>query len=321
MADYTTLIDIARLNGNDDVVGLIEDNVKYAPEAMVFPFRTIRGTSYKTVIRTALPDVAFRSANDGQTPTKSTFRDQLTQCYIFGGLCQMDVAVADADERGAEHLLAIEASGVMQRALRKLGSQVWYGTSTDSKGFPGLKAFTTVGASTLAGDPLTVDATGTTANTASSVYAVRFGDQDVQMIGGNNASFTLDPWTKQVLTAPSGSGQLLQYVATLNSWLGLSTQSENSVRRIYNLTAETGKGMTDALATKLLYTFPAGYRPDAIFCSRRSMQQWQTSRSVTLFGNGSNRPNQPITAPYFTDFEGIPIYVTDSILDTDAIGS
>ena len=41
------LLDIAKLTGNDTVVGLIEENQTVAPDVMSFPARTIRGTSYK----------------------------------------------------------------------------------------------------------------------------------------------------------------------------------------------------------------------------------------------------------------------------------
>jgi hypothetical protein len=45
----------------------------------------------------------------------------------------------------------------------------------------------------------------------------------------------------------------------------------------------------------------------------------QISRTVTLQGSGSTRPNQPLVAPVPTEYDGIPIYATDAIGDTDAI--
>jgi hypothetical protein len=70
-----------------------------------------------------------------------------------------------------------------------------------------------------------------------------------------------------------------------------------------------------------LENFPSGVMPTHIFMSRRSRSQLQQSRTVTLQGAGSSRPNQPIYSPLPTEFEGIPIVVTDSILNTDAIES
>lgn len=312
-----TMLDIAKLNGNDPVVGLIEENLKFSPEVSLFPFRTIKGTSYKTGIRTALPTTGFRAANEGQTPGKSTFKQQLIEAFIFGGQIEIDKAVTDAHEDGAAALQAIEASGVMQSAMRNLGSQVWYGVTQDSKGFPGLKAATTAGSSTSAGDPITVDATGTTASTASSVYAVCFGPQNIQLIGGNNKAWALDDFTVQQIVA-ANSGKLTAYVAGLNAWIGMQVGNENCVRRIYNLTADSGKVLTDSLLATLLGTFPVGYRPDAIFMSRRSRTQLQGTRSATSNTSGSaGRPMAPIP----TDYEGVPIHATDSILNTDTIGT
>lgn len=313
-----TMLDIAKLTGNDPTVGLIEENLKYSPEAALFPFRTIRGTSYKTGIRTGLPTTAFRLANEGQTPSKSTFVQRVIEAYIFGGQIEVDKAVADASEDGVAALQALEASGVMQSAMRALGSQCWYGLTQDAKGFPGLKAATPFGTSTLAGDPLTINAAGTTATTASSVYAVKFGPKDITLIGGNNKAWQLDEFTVQQIVA-ANSGKMMAYVAGLQSWLGMQVGHENCVRRIANITADSTKTLSDSLLAQLLASFPVGYLPDAIFMSRRSRTQLQTSRTVVLQGQGKNRPDQPVVAPIPTEYDGVPIHATDSILNTDAI--
>lgn len=312
------MLDIAKLNGNDKEVGLIEENLKYSPEVEKFPFRLIRGTSYKTGIRTGLPTTGFRGANEGQTPSKSTFRQALIEAYIFGGQIEVDKAVADASEDGAERLQAVEASGVMMSGMRGIGSQIWYGTTQDAKGFPGLKAALPKAGTTVAGDALTIDATGTTASTASSVYAVKFGPQNLQLIGGNNKAWQLDDFTVQQIVAANG-GKMTAYVSGLNAWIGLQIGNENCARRILNLTADSGKGLTDNLLAQLMATFPIGFMPDAFFMSRRSRQQLQISRTVVLQGNAKVRPDQPTVAPVPTEYEGVPIIATDSILSTDAI--
>lgn len=316
-----TLLDIAKLNGNDKVVGLIEENIKFAPEVSLFPMRTVNGTNYTTGVRTGLPTTGFRAANAGQTPSKSTFVKRLIECYIFGGNVQADVAVADAHEDGAEAFQAIEAGGVMQSALINLGKQMWYGISNDDKGFPGIKAFLTYGGTTAAGDALTVNAAGSTSSTASSVYAVKFGEKNVQLIGGRNNAFTLGDFYKQMVAGSVSGTSYEAYVAALNAWIGLQIGNENCVRRIANLTADSSHTLSDTFLAQLLATFPVGYMPDAIFMSRRSRTQLQTSRTVTLQGQGRNRPDQPVVAPIPTEYDGVPIYATDSILNTDAIES
>lgn len=313
-----TMLDVAKLTGTDKTVGLIEENLKFAPEIALFPFRTIKGTSYKTGIRTGLPTTGFRAANEGQTPSKSTFKQLLIECFIFGGQIEVDKAVADAHEDGPAALQAIEADGIMKSAMHNIGSQIWYGVTQDTKGFPGLKAATPKSTNTSAGDALSIDATGTTASTASSVYAVRFGPQNLTLIGGNNKAWQLDDFGIQQIVA-ANNGKLTAYVAGLNSWIGLQNAHENCARRILNLTADVGKGLTDSLLAQLLATFPVGMMPDALFMSRRSRSQLQASRTVTLQGQGRNRPDQPVVAPIPTEYDGVPIVASDSILNTDAI--
>ena len=313
-----TLLDIAKLNGNDQVIGLIEENISSAPELSIFPSRTIKGTTYTTGVRTGLPTVGFRDANAGVAPSKSTFKKNLVECFILSSLIRADKAVADAYEDGADAWKMIEASGVMRAAMQRIGKQTWYGTSSDAKGFAGFKAFLAAGGKTLAGDDLTINAGGSTANTASSVYAVKFGEQDAQFVFGQNSIMELGEWRNETVTDSEGKGYEA-YAAALTAWVGLQIGNENCARRIYNLTV--ANGLTDALLAKLIATFPVGVRPDAIFGSRRSIAQLQASRTVALYGTGTNRPNQPNVAPYPTEFEGIKIIATDSILNTDAIES
>ena len=313
-----TLLDIQKLNGNDAAVGLIEENLKYAPELQIVPFRTIRGTTYTTGVRTGLPETSFRNAHEGQAPGSSTFEQRLIQCFIFGGNIRADKAVADAYEDGAEAWQAIEAMGVMQSAMQNLGKQMFYGVTQNAKGFPGLKAALPFGELTKAGDPLTINAGGTTATTASSVYFVKLGVQDLTFVGGRDRAFDLGDFREQMVYDSDGKGYDA-YVAALTSWIGLQTGHENVARRICNITEDSGKGYTDALNAKALASFPIGHRPDVIFASRRSVTQLQIARTVVLQGNARTRPDQPTVAPRPTDYDGIPIIETDSILNTDAI--
>lgn len=315
------LLDIAKLNGNDKLVGLIEENLTSAPEVEIFPFRTIKGTSYNTVTRVSFPGVGFRAANSGSTPGKSTYEKKLVEAFIFGGVIQVDKAVAQAHEDGPEAWEMIEASGVTKNSLIKLGSQIWYGTTSDTNGFPGIKAALPFTAGVAAGT--VINATGTTATTASSVYAVKFGTQDVTLVGGNNRAVELSEFTDQQLSSDSGSTWYAGRVADLTGWIGCQVGNVNCVRRICNLTEDSGKGLTDALLADLMASFPVGYRPDAIFMSRRSRKQLQKSRTVVINGGATGQPGggSGNVAPTPTEYEGVPIIATDSILNTDAIES
>lgn len=309
-----TLLDIAKLNGNDRTVGLIEENLTYAPELNVFASRQIAGTSYYTMKRTGFPTVGFTGVNEGIAASKSAYARQLHEAYVFRGAIEADLAAVAAYEGGLAELEMLEASGVAKATLIALGKQIWYGVSNDAKGFPGIKALLPKTAT------LVVDATGTTATTASSVYGVKFGNQDVNLVFGNNSTLQLTPFRDQQLTDANG-GKYAGRVSELTSWVGLQVSNVNCVGRICNLTADANKGLTDSLISQFLEKYPVGYQPDALFMSRRSRAQLQRSRSVTIFsGNGGKAgANLENIAPIPTEAFGIPIVVTDSIGNTDAI--
>jgi hypothetical protein len=316
-----TLLDIQKLNGNDESIGLIKESIAFAPEIGIIPMDTIRGTTYKTGIRTGLPTCGFRTANDGFDPSKSTFKDAIIQAYIFGGNVEADKAVADAYERGAEAWQVEQALDFAEAAMRELGRQVFYGVANDEKGFPGLKAATIFGTETSDGRPLTIDAGGTTASTASSVYAIKTGRQDVRLIGGLNRAFELSDWRVESVTKDNGT-KMTAYVADMLAWIGMQIGHENCVRRIANLTEDSGKGLTDQRLSKLVSSFPIGHRQGlTIFASSRSVDQLEASRTVVINNNGTVRSNVEKLVDRPTSFRGIPIIETDSILDTDAIES
>lgn len=322
-------LDLAKANSNDVVGGIIEELVNTSPELAGngsnfsgFPTSTELlgepGTlSYETLHRTGRPSVNFAHAGEGFTPTKSEIKLMKHECYRFGGRIEAFKHIADNWRRGgAAGYQAFEAKGVAEAATQTIGSQIWYGQSVDGKGFPGLKAFTP-----LAGS-YTYNATGTTATTASSVYMVKFGEPYVQLMPAlaRNGAGLLDlPDFIIESILDSNSKKAWAYTSELSSYLGLQIAAPYSVVRIANLTNDSGKGLSDAKLNAGLRLFPANFRPDAIFASRRSVNQLQDSRTVTLYGQGSTRPTQEAIVPRPTNFEGIPIVETDNILNTDAI--
>lgn len=310
------LLDMAKLNGDDKLVGLIEENLTLAPELEMFPMRTIKGTSYKTLVRKTFPWLGFRWVNTGFFRGKSTFINRTVETFLFGGAIQVDKAVAMAHEEGQAAFEMLEASGITKNAMIKLGAQIWYGVGSDPKGFTGIKSLLPKGGEVV------VDAMGTTANTASSVYAVKFGVRDCILVCGQSGNLILEPFRDEQLPDPEDPDKFIpSRVSDLNAWMGMQVGNRKCVGRILDLTADTGKGLTDNLLAELLSLFPVGIVPDALFMSRRSRRQLQCSRTVVINAGGDGEPSggDSNIAPVPTDYEGTPIYATDSILDIDAI--
>jgi hypothetical protein len=309
------LLDVAKINGSDQVVGLIEETLTYAPEVQILPARTIKGTSYKVVSRSSYPGVGFRAANEGSTPGKSEYENKLVECFILSGAVQADVAAAAAFEDGAEQFRDREAVGVMRQALIELGSQVFYGTSVDAKGFPGLAAI-----HAALSNGITLDAGGTTDSVASSVYGINTDVQGVQLVFGSEQTFGLGEWRIENVAGPVAGTVYPAHVANLTAWVGLQVASKYSVGRLHSATTDVNCGVTDIKLAELLSKYPVGYRPNYWLMNRRSAYQLQASRFATTIQTGNkSSAGVEIYSPTPTESNGVPIVITDSLINTEAL--
>lgn len=308
--EYLTMLDIAKINGSDTIVGLIEENINIAPEAMMFPARTISGIVFKTLHRTSLPVTQFRYPNEGVEPTKSVYANRNVECFYLDGQMEVDVAVAQADENGEAHALGLEADGHVEAAIQHIGRQVWYGTGTngDAKGFPGAQA--------IVPTANVLDAGGTTATTGSSVYGVRLGVKFATLIFGRNTVLNSGDWRKQTITR--SSKELTAWKNSVEGWLGCQWINPHSICRLKDATNDAGMTVTDAKLAELLSQLK--WVPDYWFMSRRSLYQLQSSRAPIM---SSGVPQQVTVVAGFppipTESNGIPIVVTDSLTNTETL--
>jgi len=294
-----TLIDIAKLSGNDTAVPLIEESIKSHPETALLPSRTIKGTQYKTLIREALPTVAFRNVNEGATTVKARYGQRIVETFIMDVPVECDKAAADANEDGAAAVLALEAQTMLEASFRHVASQVWYGVTNDAKGFPGMKA--TVDSS------MVVDATGSTGST-TTIWAVRLGGNGVSFVVGRDGAITVSD-VKEVRLTDGNDNPYDGYRQNILAYIGMQVTNIKAFACIKNVEDVTGKRTSDSLLYKLLETFPAGAGPDVIFMSKLARRLWRESRTAT---NPTGMP-----APYPETFEGVRIAVTDMLTTSE----
>lgn len=311
-----TLLDIAKMNGSDAEVGIIEETVTAFPEISGFDFmtqrqvpmvgdgRTIKGTQYKTLVRTGLPTVNFRGANEGVVAGSSTWENRLVETFILNPRFKADKAVAMAHEDGWAAYLALEASGQVMGSWVTAARQFYYGAANGghAKGHPGL-----IDAYDAAN--MVVDAGGTSAGTGSSVWLVKWGPQHVRWVFGMESALKLDDEVREESVSDGNGGEYTALLQEGLCWMGVQVINTQSLVRIKKLTAEAGKQLTDDLIYEAIGKFPTGIRPDCMFMSRRSLMQLRNSRTATTPTGAS--------APIPTEVEGIPILPSDAILNTE----
>ena len=291
----------------------VSDLLKASPFVNLLPMEEAsNGTVHKYVKETGAPVVGFRAPNAGRDLDSSDDTAVTVDLKALDFTWQVDVLVAEAWRRGREAYIAREGLRHLKAALVKFEKQVINGTTGagDAAGFAGFRQATTVDA--LA-DAMVVNAAGTTAATASSVWAVRIAPDGVCGVYKGPSGFELGETTVQQRVVDPGTDNKTfpTYYTPGFAWMGLQVGSAYDIGRIANVTADSGKGMTDALAYTLLSKFPVGFGPTHWLMSRRSVAQLRASRTAT---NATGAP-----APFPTEIEGIPIVVTDAIADTEAL--
>lgn len=306
-----TLLDIAKLNGCDATVGLIEEVVRVSPEVDQGFSRPIKGLNFRARVRTSLPTVNFRSVNSGSKPSASTYENRLYEAYLMNPKWFCDKADADAFEDGPQVYIAMEGVGMMEASMITLSKQFYYGAAGggDTMGFPGL---VDVCDSSMA---ISAGATSASASAASSVWAVRWGIRDISWLYGNNGQLQLSPVTEiPNFQDPNDTTKFFTaYHQEILCRPGLQVSSKWSCARLYNvgIDTDTGKTMNDKMLGQLKALFPPQSPPHAYFMTVRSREQLRSSRTAT---NPTGTP-----APTPTDYEGIPIYATNGILNTESI--
>ena len=300
-----TSSDVLHINNSEELIGLIDEVASVYPEWMYFPASPIGKTSYKTLVRTALPETGFRSENAGIENKKSTLTSRSVDCKFFDASWLLDVMLARQCEWGSDFACAQEAQAHLESAISNVAKQTWYGTDANAAGFAGVASLFP-----YADSERTVNAGGSTAGTGSSVFAVRFGTSEACYAWGNNAG--LVEGDIETIKVKDADGKFYYaHAQEIDGWVGLQITSHKSFGRICNLTKDSGKGLTDDLVAELLATFPAGKEPHALFMTKRSRLQLQKSRTAT---NATGAP-----APIPTESHGVPILVTDAISNTETL--
>jgi hypothetical protein len=310
---YFALADLVKINDKNAVDNGITDLLNKAPALKVMQSTTAsNGTNHRYIKETSAPTVGFRAVNTGKALSTDGITEVSVTLQNIDATTVNDTALANGYKGGPAAFQQGRAVQALKQAFFVAEQQIWYGTGAGaSTGFSGLGDDSHYNA--LAGT-LTVNAGGTTAATGSSVWLIRSvpDDSGVAVVLGNEGNIeigdTVQVWKTDDTTPTSGYAALM---TPIQAYVGLQIGGVYSAVRIGNLTADSGKGLTDAVISTAINLFPAGEGPTMIVMNRRSLGQLQKSRTAT------NPTGQP--APYPQDSFGIDIVVTDSIISTEPL--
>lgn len=310
-----TSTDVLKINNSEELVGLIDDAIASIPEINFFQASPVTRNAYQTLALDGLPTVGFRDPSALREFSTATIVNKSVQCKYLDASWTLPVAVAQQSDWGADFAKSLQARSHLRAAFVALAKQIWYGVAADASGFVGLDAFIEAVKDGSNNQIMVVDANpNESLSDCSTVYAVRTGIDSTQLAWGSEGRFDEGEINEQMLYTQTTADNVTttkgawHYAQKLGGWVGLQVTSKFAAAKIKNLSATASKkSLTDSLLYDLIEKFPAGLAPNGIFMSKRSLSQLRKSRTAT---NATGAP-----APYPTEFEGIPIYVTDSIVN------
>jgi len=310
MADaFQTLAHLVTINDRNALDDGISDLLDDAPLLSVLAaVEASNGTDHKFLKETTGPTVGFRSVSDGRENSRSVDTLVTISTKIMDASFAVDVALADNYKDGVSAYLDREGMRHLKAAFFGIEQQILGGTVDGaSAGFTGLADSAVMNG---ASDDQVVDAGGTSAGTGSSCWLIRSAPDAVAAVLGNGGNVTIGDASVQRI-AGSSTGTFSAYYTPVTGYAGLQLGSSLDAVRIANLTADSGKGLTDDLIADAASKFKASRGATLIVMGRRSWSQLQQSRTATTT-NGA-------PAPFPTESFGIPIVVSDGCSETETL--
>ena len=304
IARWTTA-EILNFRYTEQLIGLIRETLATYPELNNFFAVPIEQTTYKTLVETALPEVGFREDNTGRATQKPTWEARSVECKFLDASWDYDAKVVKEFAWGPEFFLTEQTRSHLEAAFSKIAIQTWYGTTADPDGFIGIASYLN-----NKSIPTVIDAGGTTANGCSSVYAVSTGLQRVGYAWGQNGQIDDGPVDRVRINDPNDPTKTFWgWGQQIHGHVGLQVGTTKCIGRICNI--DETHPLTDDLLSRLFESFETGFRPDGYYMSRRPWGQLQRGRVATT--------QVGVPAPFPTDSFGIPLYISDSLKNTEPV--
>lgn len=312
------IIDLVTNAGQVDVTrGIVEEALNAVPEMQFFDADTIAGTVVNTLARTSLPDVAFRNIGDAVSSSRSQYELRPAILKMLSGRAEVsDAEILANGLMGREDQLVHESVAVLVAAFKRLAKQIWCGD--DAKGFTSALQLVDASMVTRAGDGA--------ADANTSVWFVGNGAKTkCGILFSNNSGILSDAdleFRHGDIAIKDGDGKVVGvepgWIGDLTSYAGFHVANKNSLARLCNVTAATG--LNDDMLTDCIEAYGQannGAKPDGIFMSFAARKMLRKSRNLSLSKVGGGKLSA--YAPIPTDIDGIPIFATDCILDTEAV--
>lgn len=278
-------------------------------------------TGHRSVVRTGLPDVAWRKLNYGVAQSKSTTATVDDSCGMLESFAVTDKDVAELNGNTNEFRLS-ESLAFLESMNQGMATTLIYGdTDINPERFLGLSArYSKV--SGVANSVNVIDALGASTDN-TSVWLIGWGPTSASMAfpKGTKAGLIHENLGLDTVTDAVG-GKYRAYVDHYQWKAGFVLRDWRYVVRICNIDVSNLVGESSAadlikLMIKAIHRIPAMGACRPVFYVNRTVREMldiqALSKAQYMLQTGNDAAGKPMTS-----MRGIPIKTMDAILNTEA---
>jgi hypothetical protein len=278
-------------------------------------------TGHQYTTRTGLPDVYWRLLNQGVPPSKSQTAQATDQAGILEARAQVDRDLALLNGNSAEWRFS-EAKAFLEAMAQEMAQTLFYGNvGTAPEEFTGLA---TRYSSLSAGNAQNIVDAGGTGSDNSSIWFVGWGD-GVFGIFPKGSTAGLQHEDLGLVDAFDASNNRYRVYMDWFQWkAGIALPDWRSTVRIANIdisnmVAQSGQAvMTTQMIKAAARLAPtSGTRNYRIYMNRTLMQYLEIEQRAAV-STGGQLSYAVIDGRAVTSFRGMPITLTDALLETEA---
>lgn len=280
-------------------------------------------TGHQTTVRTGLPAATWRLLNQGVASTKSTTAQITESIGMLEAWSVVDKDLAELNGDMAAFRLS-EAKAFIEAMNQEMAQTLFYGAASAPEEFIGLAARYS---SLSAANAENVISAGGSGSDNSSIWLSCWGDQSVHGIypKGSKAGLVHEDMGLQTVTVTQGIAgtQMRAYQDRFQWKCGIALKDWRYAVRIANidisnLVAKTSAAdLTDKMI-KAMHRIPNLQMGKPVFYMNRTVfQELDIQRRDDVSAGGGITFDNVDGKPQYA-FRGIPIRVTDALLETEA---
>lgn len=332
-SELVTLADVAK-SKNKQIGKVAEVLVQHNPMLMDIPYMEMNeGTIHKEEIRSALPEVYYRKANQPIPASKTTTEERSFTAAHFESKSQIDKAVA---QRGGMDRVAYnrwnQAQGHLQAHAQELASLMIYGSpATANRKTAGLFDIFSTLATTEPTYNQIIDGGGSGSDN-TSIVKVHWGERSVFGIypKGTSAGLTRTDYSKggalvkiEGIDENSNAGSFWGYEEMFETDHGLVVKDYRQCARIANI--DVSNLVAGASAADLIdLMISANYKIDSldngkgVWYVNRTIEAHLHKQALTKVGAGGGLSFENFEGKQILTFLGDPIRRSDALLNSEA---